>query len=61
MVDFIVNVEGRVVNAYAIRATDILFAESAVAAVSQWTFQPGRVAGQPVATHMQVPIIFTLN
>jgi hypothetical protein len=26
-----------------------------------WTFQPGRVNGEPVRTHMQVPIIYTLN
>lgn len=61
VIDFIVNTEGRVVNAFILRATDIRFGESALAAVQQWVFRPGTVNGQPVNTHMQVPIIFTLN
>jgi TonB family protein len=61
IVDFIVNVEGRVENAYIYSATDVRFGESAVAAVRQWTFRPGRRGGQDVATHMQVPVVFTLN
>ncbi len=35
--------------------------EAAIAAVSQWKFRPGQKGGQAVGTHMQVPIVFTLN
>lgn len=60
-VDFIIDTNGDVQNAYAIHSTYREFAISAVAAVSQWKFRPGRKGGQNVATHMQVPIVFTLN
>ena len=33
----------------------------AVQAVSKWKFRPGRKNGHAVFTHMQVPIVFTLN
>jgi protein TonB len=62
LIDFIVDPTGIVIGAYAPRATDILFAEAALAAVRQWTFRPGRnAAGQDIAVHMQVPILFELN
>ena len=38
-----------------------LIEEAAVAAVSQGKFKPGRKGGGDVNTHMQVPIVFTLN
>jgi RNA polymerase sigma factor (sigma-70 family) len=34
---------------------------AAVEAVSKWKFAPGQKGGQIVGTHMQVPIVFTLN
>lgn len=62
LVDFIVDPTGVVIGAYVIRAADTLFAEAALAAVRQWTFRPGRnAAGQNIAVHMQVPIVFALN
>ena len=62
VIEFVVDVDGRVINAYALRATDVSFAEAALAAVRQWTFEPGRnSAGAAVQTRLQVPIIFTLN
>jgi len=62
LIDFIVDVSGRVIGAYALRASDIQFADAALTAVRQWTFRPGRnAAGEPIAVHMQVPIIFDLN
>ena len=60
-VDFIVDTNGNVQNAYVIRSTYREFGLSAVAAVSQWKFRPGRKGGGVVNTHMQVPIVFTLN
>jgi len=32
-----------------------------VQAVSKWKFKAGRKSGKNVPTHMQVPIVFTLN
>lgn len=61
LVDFYVKTDGRVANAIPIRATDIRLANAAITAVSAWTFVPGRRSGQLVTTHMQVPIIFSLN
>jgi TonB family protein len=59
--DFIVDTEGNVQRAFAIRATHPAFADAAVAAVTQWKFKPGIKDGRAVNTHMQVPIVFTLN
>jgi len=58
-VDFIVDASGNVVNAYALQSSPAGFEKSAVDAVSQWKFQPGRKSGRDVPTHMQVPIVFT--
>jgi TonB family protein len=61
VVDFYVKSDGTVANVVAIRATDIRFAGSAADAVRTWTFRPGRRDGRLVTTHMQVPIVYTLN
>jgi protein TonB len=61
MVDFIVDPDGNVRNATAVRSSMPEFAPSAVAAVSKWKFKAGRKANHAVFTHMQVPIEFTLD
>jgi protein TonB len=61
VVDFIVDTHGDVQNAYAIRSSQREFEAAAVQAVSKWKFKPGRKGGRDVPTHMQVPIVFTLN
>ena len=61
VVDFIVDVNGDVQAAYAIRATHADFAKAAVECVEKWKFIPGRKGGRDVNTHMQVPIVFTVN
>ena len=62
LIQFVVNVDGNVTDAFVIRSHDIQLADSALAAVRQWTFRPGRnAAGQAVPTVMQVPVVFTLN
>jgi protein TonB len=61
VVDFIVDTSGLVHNAYAASSTQRDFESSAVQAVSKWRFRPGRKGGRAVNTHMQVPIVFTLN
>ena len=61
VVDFIVDSAGDVRNAYAIRSSQREFEAAAVQAVSKWKFRPGKKGGRNVNTHMQVPIVFTLN
>ena len=60
-VDFIVDSNGDVQNAYAIKSSQREFEAAAVQAVMKWKFKPGRKGGRDVNTHMQVPIVFTLN
>ncbi len=61
VVDFVVAKDGSVVNAYALRSSRAEFEADAVAAVRQWHFKPGTREGKPVDTHMQVPVVFTLD
>lgn len=61
LVDFIVDIEGRVRNAYVVRTLNPSFDDPALEAVRKWRFEPGSVRGVPVITHMQVPVIFTLD
>lgn len=60
LVDFVVGSDGLVYNAHAVNSSQPEFEDSAVQAVSQWTFTPGQVKGQSVNTHMQVPIVYTM-
>lgn len=60
-VDFIVDSTGSVQNAFAASSSQREFESAAVAAVMKWKFKPGRKGGRNVNTHMQVPIVFTLN
>jgi protein TonB len=61
VVDFIVDTNGDVQNAYALRSSQREFEVAAVSAVSRWRFRPGRKSGRDVPTHLQVPVVFTLN
>ena len=61
VVDFIVDTEGNVKNAYAARSTQREFEAAAVQAVNKWKFNIGKVGGRPVNFHMQVPISFSLT
>jgi len=61
VVDFIVDSNGDVQNAYAISSSQREFEAAAVQAVMKWKFRAGRKGGRNVNTHMQVPIVFTLN
>ena len=60
VVEFVVAADGTVTGAKAVNSTDPEFAEAAVAAVQQWQFKPGQLAGQPVGTRLQVPIVFSI-
>ena len=61
VVDFLVDTNGDVQNAYSVRSSQREFEAAAVQAVSKWKFKPGRKNARNVITHMQVPIVFTLN
>jgi RNA polymerase sigma factor (sigma-70 family) len=60
LVDFVVDTNGDVKDARAIRSSQQEFEAAAVQAVSKWKFKPGKKGGRDVLTHMQVPIVFTL-
>ncbi len=60
VVEFIVDANGDVRNAFAVRSTQREFETAAVQAVSKWKFKPGRKGGRAVNTRMQQPIAFNL-
>jgi TonB family protein len=60
-VDLVVAIDGSVVGAHAISATNAELADAAVKGVSQWVFKPGQKNGLPVNTHIQIPISFTVR
>ncbi len=61
IVDFLVDIEGRVKRAFVIKSNNPAFDEPAIEAVLQWVFKPAEVKGHPVISRMQVPIVFRLN
>lgn len=61
VVTFIVGNDGVVHNAVAERSSRPEFEGAAIAAVSQWTFDPGMKGGRQVNTWMQVPIVFKVD
>jgi TonB family protein len=61
LVDFVVDREGRVRNAFVARSLNPSFDDSAVNAVQRWQFEPGRMGERPVNTHMQVPVVFEMD
>lgn len=60
-VEFIVDVNGVVLDPVARESTHHGFDEAALSGVSRWKFRPGIRAGRKVNTRMRVPIIFTFN
>lgn len=55
---FIVDKRGRVEDPIVQKSSDPVFERSALAAVKQWKFEPGKRNGQPVRFRMRVPITF---
>jgi len=56
-----IDANGDVSAAAATNYSRSEFEEAAVEAVKQWKFRPGQKDGQPVATQMDVPIVFALS
>lgn len=61
LVEFTVNLQGVVQNAFPVRATNAAFIAPSIQAVSGWLFRAGTLDGKPVSFRMQVPIIYQLN
>lgn len=61
LVEFIVDVQGRVAQAIAVKSSYSGFEASAVEGVQKWRFRPGQRGGLKVNTRMSVPIIFTVR
>lgn len=61
LVAFIVDSNGDVQQAYAVRSTQREFEQAAVQAVQKWKFKPGRKGGRAVNTKMNVPIVFSIT
>lgn len=58
MVEFIVDVNGGVLDPMVRSSTHSGFDDAALSGVSRWKFKPGFKAGRKVNTRMRVPIIF---
>ncbi|HRJ47839.1 MAG TPA: TonB family protein [Opitutaceae bacterium] len=62
VVEFIVDADGRVQNAFVVRSTHRSFEAPALQAIAQWRFNPGRLEGRAVSTRrVQQVFTFTLN
>ncbi len=60
-VEFIVQKNGVVRDAFALKSTQREFEAEAVKAVMKWRFKPGKRGGAEVDTRMHVDIVFSLN
>jgi protein TonB len=60
LIEFDVDVKGRVVGARVRESTRHAFDEPTVCAVLQWRFEPGICQGRPVPFRMMVPVDFKL-
>lgn len=60
VVEFIVDTQGRVANAFALESTHPGFEEAAAVGVQKWRFRPGVRGGVKVNTRMRVPIVFRI-
>jgi protein TonB len=61
VVEFVVDTQGEVREAYAKKSTQREFEASAIQAVSKWRFRAGKRGGKAVNTRMSVPIVFNLS
>jgi TonB family protein len=60
-IEFIINRDGRVVEARVISATNTAFGAAAQRAVEEWRFAPGMSEGRKVATRVKQLIEFNLD
>jgi TonB family protein len=57
----LVDVDGRVVDAFVAQGDIAVLNGPAVASVRKWTFKPARAGGAPVAVWVAVPVRFSLR
>jgi TonB family protein len=60
VVEFIVDTQGRAINAFILETTHRGFDEAAITGVQKWRFRAGLRGGKKVNTRMRVPITFKL-
>lgn len=61
LVAFVVDAEGQVTDAEILRGAHPLLDEAALTAIRKAAFEPGRLAGSPVAVRMVLPVTFALS
>ena len=61
LVDFIVDEHGLVQRVTALEGPSTDFKVAAVEALRRWRFRPGIKDGRAVRTHMQIPLVFSLQ
>jgi len=60
-VEFVVDINGNVLNAIVVQATHGGFEDAAINGVLKWKFRPGMRGGRKVNTRMLVPIRFKIH
>ncbi len=60
VVEFVVEVDGKVTRASVKNSSEEKFNASALAAVQNWTFVAATAEGKPVASGMEAPVVFKL-
>lgn len=61
LMEFVVDIEGRVRDPVVIRSLNPGFNEAAIKAISAWKFEPARSAGVPVSWKLQQAISFSID
>lgn len=60
-IECVISRSGQLTDIRVVHSTHQLFSESALDAVSQWTFQPGTLDGRPVATRFDFTVNFAVR
>ena len=61
LVSGVVETDGLLSNARVVKTLGEDFSKSALEALSQWKFEPGQKAGEPVAVYVQIEMTFRLR
>jgi len=62
MLDVFVSADGRALKVSIKRSSGFrILDQAAASAVRGWTFQPGRIAGVPASSRVEVPVRFRLD
>jgi RNA polymerase sigma factor (sigma-70 family) len=61
VVEFVVDSEGRVRNARALRSTGQQWEQAALEAVSLWQYQPGAIGEKAVNARLRMPMVFKME